>query len=194
MVNAEKDRRESNFERRVSEILDTLGIGYEREVIVFSYILYGKAITFTPDFLIKDAKVNGKVVLLEPHGKAFFDDKFIKKLTLFKESDVSKAYYLILITDKDKGSLTRRLNNFNGGQVKLRDICDELIVEKKAKVALESLLERVRISYELLRRLDPYMVYSTIGTTKYSENGLISRLVEVAEPERAGRYHRIARR
>ncbi len=194
MANKENKRVISNFERRVSEILDSLGISYEREVVVFSYVLDGKPITFTPDFLIEGANVNGKTVLLEPHGKAFFDDRFIKKLKLFKESDVSKDYYLIVITDKDRGSIDRSLNNFNEGPVKLRNICDELIVEKRTKVKFEALLEQMRVGYELLRRFDQYHVYNKVGTTAYCEDGLIGRLRKIAEPARTGMCHRIDRR
>ncbi|MGC8537969.1 MAG: hypothetical protein ACP5MZ_03235 [Candidatus Micrarchaeia archaeon] len=194
MVNKGKEKGESNFERRVSDILDALEIRYSRDVIVFSYVLDNRAITFTPDFIIEDAKINNKTVLLEPHGKAFFTDKFINKLRLFKESDVSRDYYLILITDSKKGDLKRRLNNFSSGPLKLHDICDELIVEGKTKELFESSHESEALNYGLLRRVNPQVIYSRIGTTEYSENELISRLLEVAEPKRKGKYNGIERR
>ncbi len=93
---------------------------------------------FRPDFIIKNLEVNKKSLVLEPHGKQFFDEKRIHKYKSFMDNFGSN-YYFIIITDMTISSLTRRLMKSG---LRINDICSEVIYSKR-NGALKTLEKRL---------------------------------------------------
>jgi hypothetical protein len=93
---------------------------------------------FRPDFIIKDLEVNKKSLVLEPHGKQFFDDKRIRKYKSFMDN-FGSDYYFVIITDMTIGALNRKLMKCG---LKINDICSEVIYSKR-NGALQNLEKRL---------------------------------------------------
>lgn len=92
-------RFKSNFEASMGIALYTLNVPYTYEETKFYLTLGNKAITYTPDFVLGLQHENSQI-LIETHGSAFIDEKFLKKMEAFMSSSKSDSYYTILVTDK----------------------------------------------------------------------------------------------
>ena len=62
-----------------------------------TFYLTSHGLKYTPDFLLRDLKINGKQVILEPHGHRLGG---YRKYKLFRDT-FGESYYLILITRND---------------------------------------------------------------------------------------------
>ena len=115
----------SKFEANIAATMGVLGIDFHYKGLQF-YMEYGDTIlTYTPDFVL-DERVNGKQVLIEPHGKKYIDKRFIEKMHAFEKSSAGRDYYNIIITDKmpkkpDKFKIELRKYGY-----KPEDICKEV--------------------------------------------------------------------
>ncbi len=116
----------SDFERDVAHSLVKAGLAYEYEPYKFFVEIDGRVRMFVPDFRITNAKMGGKEIILEPHGAAFTDDYFFKKLNAFMDSKEHDSRYFVLITNMSKEEMTRRLAKLG---MKLSDIADDIWFE-----------------------------------------------------------------
>ncbi len=166
----------SNFEKRVSKILDCLDIKYTREPVIFSYEGKNRTLTFKPDFLLENLILNNKKIVIEPHGKRFFDEKFVIKLNKFMNSEEHDKYYLVLVTDGKTDNIEKRIKKRNK-KLGIADICDEFIVSSKGS----KIEKQQKIYLPLIRksRNELSAIYKQIGKNIYNENVFISFLLSI---------------
>ena len=122
--------RESPFEEQVNAILKELHVPFiwngsqnNKNPKRFQLSNNPKD-NYTPDFILFRA-INGRQLLLEPHGKIYFDKSEIIRLRKFRLRYYD--YYLVVITESAKEFYEQlKQNNLNRKQV-----CDNLWVEPK---------------------------------------------------------------
>jgi len=85
----------SIWESVVAKYLKKERLTYSYEPTSFRII--GK-IKYTPDFVLKEASINGKKMILEPHG--LMAPEHFKKFALFRRF-FGQEYFLILIVKND---------------------------------------------------------------------------------------------
>jgi hypothetical protein len=115
----------STFEANVAAALDLMGIGFSCKNLQFEITSNGKAITYTPDFVLTDT-YNDKTVLIEPHGKKYINKRFIEKMSSFKRDPISSDYHLILITDKVPKKPNKLKIELKKYGYEAKDICDDV--------------------------------------------------------------------
>ena len=134
----------SSFEERVEDILNYLQIKH----ISQHHINYSddkgsktwndengvpRPYIYTPDFDLDSPKYNGKTVILEPHGGAYFDDKFFRKMVRFMDSKEHKDdYYLIMITEKPVAEINDMMKDYArrnhiSRPLDVSNICDKMV-------------------------------------------------------------------
>lgn len=107
----------SFFEINVNNTLKSLNLNYKwnsqlPEQEKFIAPLSGEWGTFKyePDFIVTLPNRNSKIKLIvEPHGVKWFDEKFIKKLTAFKNSEYHNTYRTLTMIEKIPKSKARLL-------------------------------------------------------------------------------------
>jgi len=83
--------RPSGWDKKIRNILLKMGLPILRETIRFPL---SNNIFYTPDFIIEKPAVNGRKIVLEPHGK--MREAEASKFTLFRRK-YEKYYFLMLI-------------------------------------------------------------------------------------------------
>ena len=112
----------SEFQTTVENMLDKLGIPYDTKELSLNLIRPdGRALTFKPDITTGD--LDGKTVLLEPHGSKFFDHGFMYKLRTFMRSEHHEKYHLVLITENTFIDYVRKA--FNETHLTAKKISDD---------------------------------------------------------------------
>lgn len=115
----------SQFEANVAVMLNIMNINFSYKNLKFYFNNDDGILTYTPDFILS-YKHDNKQILLEPHGKRFVDKKFIEKMSHFKESNVGKEYFLILLVDKMPKRPDKLKIELKKYGYKESDICDML--------------------------------------------------------------------
>ena len=129
----------SSFEGAIIEKFNEQKIEYKTDWYAFKLFAGKKPITFRPDFAT-NLKVQGKRILIEPHGAKYFNKEFIEKMTAFMQSPYHSNYYLIIITDTTKAEINSILSAMHN--TTYTAICDEIWSYAPSKRALEWLSAR----------------------------------------------------
>ncbi|MCL5105920.1 MAG: hypothetical protein M1331_00785 [Candidatus Marsarchaeota archaeon] len=110
---------------------DIPSIGYQK--ISLSGANCDREEIFRPDFIINDIQVHNKTLVLEPHGKRYFDYRRINKYKNFMNF-FGDSYYFVIITDHSKAALANMLCDSG---MRISDICDELLHVNKHSELLQ---------------------------------------------------------
>jgi hypothetical protein len=141
----------SKFEASVAVALDFFGMSFSFHEKSFSITSGGRTIKYSPDFIV--ANGDGTKVLLEPHGSAYIDKRFLSKMNAFMSSPFSSEYYTILIVDVDPSKPNRLYRELEKNGYSLEQVCDEMWnLPYKANASEDSRGYRTNI-YTLLRKL-----------------------------------------
>ena len=93
-------REKSNFERNLRDLLEKYRMMFFFEAQRFSL---GGGLTYRPDFILPGYSVDGRRVVLEPHGvwRPGHEEEVTEKYRLFREM-YGSLYYLILIVQPNE--------------------------------------------------------------------------------------------
>ncbi len=118
-------RFKSNFEASMGIALYTLSIPYTYVKTKFYFTMGNEVITYTPDFVLGMQHENSQI-LIETHGSAFMDEKFLKKMEAFMSSGQSDSYYTILVTNKRPKKPNKLKIELSRYGYTYSDICDDV--------------------------------------------------------------------
>ena len=114
----------SKFEASVAVALNFFEIDFSYCAKVFTISQGGNTLHYTPDFILS-TYVDGKQVILEPHGSAYIDKRFLSRMRGFINSPFGNEYHVILLTDVEPRRANKLSAELSKNGMLLRDVCDE---------------------------------------------------------------------